>query len=566
MILNQYLPPEELQATLSKNEFQDLEFILKNLLPPDKRINSIFNELELLGQIHHAINLENYRKKEFRKDLFQFSLTILKSTWEKYFSECGVKQKISEMTESKRSKNVKKFVEFNWGDNERTRKFVEFFNYPYYIIPDKAIELEIEKTIFGENGEFEPLKMLLNFQSPVVYKTLKHIESLNARCLIQMPTGTGKTRTAIEIISNLFNQNKEIQIVWFANKSELLEQAREAFIHVWKHVGKYPIKVINVWGNKPIPEISENSVIVFAGYQKLNNFLRMGKKLKPHYIVVDEAHQILAPTYNYALRKLANFENSTRVIGLTATPGRGIDEQQNKLLVDEFQTNIRPIELDDDDKKIYENDIVKYLEDEDVLAKCVPKPIETDIEYDLSDDEWENLRKLVQGDHPDYSTEFLKKLASDNTRNILIIDKLKEYADKGKKILYFSTNKPQSILVFAALQKLGVKAIHVDADTDPSFRRQIIKKFKDTDEINVICNFDIYSTGFDVPKLDVVFIGRPVNSPVLFNQMVGRGTRGPKMNGGDSFILVQVIDKIKSRFVDFDPYSQYGFWDDNWRK
>ncbi|MDE2588637.1 MAG: ATP-dependent helicase, partial [Patescibacteria group bacterium] len=74
-----------------------------------------------------------------------------------------------------------------------------------------------------------------------------------------------------------------------------------------------------------------------------------------------------------------------------------------------------------------------------------------------------------------------------------------------------------------------------------------------------------FSTGFDIPNLDVVFIARPVNSPVLFNQMIGRGTRGVKMGGEDSFILVQVIDKIKSRFIGFDPYEQYGFWDNNWK-
>jgi len=81
----------------------------------------------------------------------------------------------------------------------------------------------------------------------------------------------------------------------------------------------------------------------------------------------------------------------------------------------------------------------------------------------------------------------------------------------------------------------------------------------------VICNYDIFSTGFDVPNLDVVFIARPVNSPVLFNQMIGRGTRGPKMGGGPTFILVQVIDKIKSRFIEIDPYEQYSFWHESWK-
>ncbi len=66
-----------------------------------------------------------------------------------------------------------------------------------------------------------------------------------------------------------------------------------------------------------------------------------------------------------------------------------------------------------------------------------------------------------------------------------------------------------------------------------------------------------------MPNLDVVFIARPINSPVLFNQMVGRGTRGIKMGGKESFILVQVIDKITTEF-DFEPYKHYALWDHNW--
>ena len=174
--------------------------------------------------------------------------------------------------------------------------------------------------------------------------------------------------------------------------------------------------------------------------------------------------------------------------------------------------------------------------------------------------------KLHEGDHPEWSKKFLKDLANDNVRNTIIVEELKKYADNGKKILYFSVDQTQAKLVFVALQKLGVSSAYVDQSTDKKFRKQIIKKFKETDEINVICNFNIFSTGFDVPDIDVVFIGRPINSPVLFNQIVGRGTRGTKMGAKEpNFLLVQVIDKIESPFSDFDPYQQYHYWDKNWK-
>jgi len=38
------------------------------------------------------------------------------------------------------------------------------------------------------------------------------------------------------------------------------------------------------------------------------------------------------------------------------------------------------------------------------------------------------------------------------------------------------------------------------------------------------------------------------------------------MNGTSKNILVQVIDKTKSKFIGFNPYRQYEFWDDNWKE
>lgn len=387
-----------------------------------------------------------------------------------------------------------------------------------------------------------------------------------ARTLIQMPTGTGKTRTAMDVIVRLLNENSHLQIIWFANREELLDQAYESFLHVWKHAGKFEdIKIIKLWGTSEVDSIPNNKCIIFAGFQKFQGKKHL--KINPDYIFVDEAHQILAQTYESTLDSLIDYQKQTRVIGLTATPGRGINVIQNNRLVDKFRKNIVPIKFYDEElEEKYENNIVEYLEDRGILSKVTPLPLKTDVEIELTEEEWKYLTKLVEGDYPeDFNERILKKLANDNTRNMLIVDKLKEYSEAKKKILYFSTDKPQSILIFTILQKLGIKAIHVDGGTDKKFRKQIIEKFKETDEINVICNYNIFSTGFDVPNLDVVFIARPVNSPVLFNQMVGRGTRGVKMGGEDSFILVQVIDKIKSRFIGFDPYSQYGFWDNNWK-
>jgi DNA repair protein RadD len=554
MILNSYLPSNELQKTLPGEVFDNIEFILKHMLDEENRINSIYSEKEILGQIHHLINLDKYHSKDFRKKLYDCSHSILQNSWKEYFLRCG-------------SNDIEKNVKFEWGDNEQTKRFVEFFNYPDYIIPDKLSKDETIESIVPENMQYVPLKMIHSYQMPIVKKVLKILKIPNNRCLVQMPTGTGKTRTAMEIVSRILTKDEKHLVVWLAESSELLDQANEEFKHVWGHVGKFPIKSMKIYGAKSINTIPNDIGIIFANYDKLNNLVRRGIIPKANYVVVDEAHQIIATTYNSLLRKISDFRKSTRVIGLTATPGRGLNEQQNRELTEEFYQNIVRIELDDDEQSQYGTNIIKFLEEEEqVLAKVNPIRIHTDIQYDLTDEEWEHLTSLAKGDHQEYTPEFLKKIANDNTRNIIIIDKLRKLAKEGKKILYFATDLSQSILVFAVLQKLGIKAIHVDGDTDKSFRKQIIKKFKETDEINIICNYGVFATGFDVPKLDTVFIARPVNSPVLFNQMLGRGSRGLRVGGTSNFNLYQIIDKITSKFIDFDPYEQYRLWDEDWER
>ena len=489
----------------------------------------------------------------------------------KYFKFCEINKDISKMTKKELSTNIKKTVTFTWGDNYETKKFVKFFNYPDYIIPKNSKKNEVKERVFGvtiTKQDFKPLDMILDYQAKIVFKTLRELEYPNVRLLIQMPTGTGKTRTAMEIMAHYLNRKKGQQIVWLTDSSELLTQAADAFKKNWIHVGKYPIEIYRVWGNGKIPKIKNEDSVIFAGYDKINNLLKKSTTiLNPNLVILDEAHRILAPTYKHALDTIRANGSDTQIIGLTATPGRGLDENQNNLLVKTFHYRNIGIVLDDPKSiESYEDNIVEYLEDAGVLSKAIPEPLETDLEYDVSDEEWRKLSALYIDENNEYTSEFLKKMANDNRRNILIIEKLKEYAKKDKKILYFSVDLEQSVLVFAALLKLGINVVHISGKTDKEFRNQVIEKFKNSNEIQVICNYNIFSTGFDVPQLDVVFIGRPVNSPVLFNQIVGRGTRGKIMGGEETFILVQVIDKITAGDNDFDPYRHYAFWDKHWMR
>ena len=88
-----------------------------------------------------------------------------------------------------------------------------------------------------------------------------------------------------------------------------------------------------------------------------------------------------------------------------------------------------------------------------------------------------------------------------------------------------------------------LKQEHIDGGTESGRRWQLISEFK-TGEIQVLCNFGVLATGFYAPIIDVVFIARPSNSPVLYIQMIERRLRGPEIGGTETCTIIDVRDNI----------------------
>jgi superfamily II DNA or RNA helicase len=64
----------------------------------------------------------------------------------------------------------------------------------------------------------------------------------------------------------------------------------------------------------------------------------------------------------------------------------------------------------------------------------------------------------------------------------------------------------------------------------------------------VITNYAVLAEGFDAPSVRAVYIARPVFAPNRYQQMVGRGLRGPLNGGKEECLIVDVEDN----FINFD--------------
>ena len=116
-------------------------------------------------------------------------------------------------------------------------------NIPLSLIPEPS-EDKPTSQIFKAGSRIidKPFKQLKDYQFSVVSDTFEKLSNPLSRCMIQMPTGSGKTRVAMEIISQFINnQENNTTIVWLAHSAELLEQSYQCFLEVWSHVSQKKI-------------------------------------------------------------------------------------------------------------------------------------------------------------------------------------------------------------------------------------------------------------------------------------------------------------------------------------
>ncbi len=466
---------------------------------------------------------------------------------------------------------------YPWGKNEVSYKLLDELDISGEYFEKEEDNREAIETISTLDKFYE----LLDYQFVIRQKILTYINSNNdeTKMLVRMPTGTGKTKTAMHTIINqfVFKQKQEGLIVWIAHTKELLDQAYDTFGNVWKHIGSGSVKTYKLWDKFDVSSDEIDDGAMFIGIQKLTSIRKNNPVLfeeiakKSRIIVVDEAHRAGAAETKKAVEELMlNYGRSKALIGLTATPGRSGDTENilfknmfdNKIIdIDTGilnQLNMSKAEADNSDP---EKDIIKYFQDRGILAKLKRTPL---VYGDLSDDEIRSLKiHMTSNGYKDFSDDFLKNIAMNKRRNRVIINKLIDLNNEHIPTIVFACSVEHGKMLAAALTMQGIKNGHVFGDMDPVERRSIISRFKNRDDdLNILINYEVLTTGFDSTNIKCVFITRPTNSVVLYSQMLGRGLRGPQMGGNSLCELVDVEDNL-DRFTNesqaFNYFSNY--WD-----
>ena len=548
----------ELKRFLGEN----LADLLVEWMPEGEQLYSEENLISMIQSVYGNRILEN---SEFRKRFRAFEPGKIKD-FSVYFPGCDGKD-ISVIIES--------MAKAPWGQNALSYKILDELGIDHeYFVREEDCRTAIESI-----DTFEKFYELLDYQFVIRQKILTYINSNNdeTKMLVRMPTGTGKTKTAMHTIINqfVFKERKNGLIVWIAHTKELLDQAYGTFCNVWKHIGDGIVTTYKLWDKFDINADELKDGVLFIGIQKLTSIKKNNTALfqtiikKAHIIVVDEAHRAGAMETKKAINDLMQYEgHSKALIGLTATPGRSGDVE-NELFRNLFDNKIIDIDTSilnrlnlsqmEADNTIPEQDTIKYFQDRGVLAKLKRTPLKYG---QLRSEEIAKLKThMTRNGYRDITEEFLKVIALNKKRNTVIINKLIELNNEHIPTIVFACSVEHGKMLSAALTMHGIKNGHVFGDMDSMERQNVISRFKDReDDLNILINYEVLTTGFDATNIRCVFITRPTNSVVLYSQMLGRGLRGPMMGGNEFCELVDIednLEKFSSESQAFNYFSNY---------
>ena len=394
------------------------------------------------------------------------------------------------------------------------------------------------------------LPILHDYQGKVVENVRRLIHSNGAfgerRGMISMPTGSGKTRVAVQaIVEAIRDDGFKGGILWVADRDELCEQAVEAWRQVWASEGAQGarLRISRMWAGQRQPSLTGDINVIVATIQTLS--AKISRQTDSYgfladfkLVVFDEAHRSIAPTFTSVMEELGLTRrrrlHEPFLIGLTATPYRGHDERETARLVNRYSSNRL-------DEGAFGSDrpeaVIQELQDMSVLARADHATIDGG-EFHLTADE---LRQ--SGDTPWLPRSVENRIAGNAERTRRIIRAYLDRVDPGWPTLVFATSVEHSQTVAALLTRMGIKARAVSADTETSVRRRVVEEFR-AGEIKALVNYGIFREGFDAPKTRAIIVARPVYSPNLYFQMIGRGLRGVRNGGNDRCLILNVRDNI----------------------
>jgi type I restriction enzyme R subunit len=407
--------------------------------------------------------------------------------------------------------------------------------------------------------------------------------------LVAMATGTGKTFTTVNQVYRLMKSGVGRRILFLVDRRALAAQAVNAFASFEPEPGLKFDKIYEVYSQRfrredlgddaPFdpkvlptnyllnPQPGHAFVYVSTIQRMAINLFGKQAVFEPgdeapdedadrldipihafDLIIADECHR------GYTAAELSVWRNTLDhfdaiKVGLTATPAAHTKAYFNEVVYRyDYERAVREGYLVDFDVVTIKSDVRMngvFLQEGDQVGQIDP---ETGLEQL---DRLEDERQFDSGD--------IERKVTAPQSNRRIIEELKKYTDEHeqkygrfpKTLIFASNDLPHTShadqLVRLCREVYGRGDSFVQKITgSPTVDRplQRIREFRNRPYPGIVVTVDMLSTGVDIPALEFIVFLRPVKSRILWEQMLGRGTR-----------LCKDFEPPKSHFTVFDCFD-----------
>ena len=141
---------------------------------------------------------------------------------------------------------------------------------------------------------------------------------------------------------------------------------------------------------------------------------------------------------------------------------------------------------------------------------------------------------------------------------------VKEYRQRadGQKAILYAHSIEASKSFSNEFNQAGIVSVHVDSKTPKIERERIMQAFRDG-EIQVLCNVDLISEGFDVPDCSVTILCRPTKSLVLYLQ---QSMRSMRYQPDKTAIIIDCVVNWQIHGLPYTPHNWQEYFQGGWKK
>jgi len=420
-----------------------------------------------------------------------------------------------------------------------------------------------------------------DYQQQCIQTLCQEMEQGRRKLLVEMATGTGKTRTAAALIKRLFEANAVTRVLFLVDRIPLALQTEDAFA---EHLPDYPSYVLRAGrrfqDEKRITITTLQSMINIYGDYSAGYF---------DLVISDECHRSIYGKWSGVLKHFDGIQ-----IGLTATPCVSGEETSSE---DEDDTlfvrdTLRFFEVDKPTFTYKLRDAIRdgYLVPYQIYkVKTVKTAAEGGFEVKRDELDWSAMDARTrqefevlfkESDSVMIDPNALERRFTIPERNRALVREYRQvmdngYMDKGilrkpllgKTIVFAVTKRHAETLAQMFDEAFADKKSSPDVryadyvvsgmgqdDTVDGMTK--IKRFKKEQFPQILVSVNMLDTGFDCPEVNNLVFARFTKSVILYQQMRGRGTR--KAQNKPVFTMFDFVG-VADYHGDDEGYAQGGF-------